>query len=294
MDPVKRYYLFFWDGGTTPRSSRECTYQVEPLVRHRAYAVNNIYEQRSIEDTIVYLHAACFSPVKDTWLSAIEAGNFSGWPTLSPDKVRKNLHKSDATVKGHMNQQRQNTLSTQRQAPSNAPNTVPEEIGKTNIVYATFVDAGQINSDLIGHFPTTSANGNRDVLVLFDYVTINILTEPMKNMGDQEIVRAYNKLIQDLIDHGFKPRLQRLDNKCSKALRSLLHQHYIQFQLAPPSMHHRNAAERAIQTFKNHFVAGLCSVDPNSPLRLWDRLLPQVTITLNRCHSVAIKIITIH
>jgi hypothetical protein len=46
-------------------------------------------------------------------------------------------------------------------------------------------------------------------------------------------------------------------------------------------MHLRNAAERDIQTFKNHFVAGLCSVDPNFPLGLWDRLLQKATITLN-------------
>jgi hypothetical protein len=76
----------------------------------------------------------------------------------------------------------------------------------------------------------------------------------MKSRGDQEMVRAYDKLIQELVDHGFKPRLQRLDNECSSALRSLLNQHDIQFQLAPPRMHHRNAAERAIQTFKNHFI----------------------------------------
>jgi hypothetical protein len=42
-----------------------------------------------MEDTIAYLHAACFSHIKDTWLSAIDAGNFAGWPELSPEKVRK-------------------------------------------------------------------------------------------------------------------------------------------------------------------------------------------------------------
>jgi hypothetical protein len=36
-----------------------------------------------------------------------------------------------------------------------------------------------------------------------------------------------------------------------------------------------------LKTFKNHFIAGLCSVDPNFPLKLWDKLLPQATITLN-------------
>jgi hypothetical protein len=130
-----------------------------------------------------------------------------------------------------MNQQRQNTHSTQQRAPSDAPNLVPEDIGKTNFVYATIVDAGLIQSNLTGRFPTTSAKGNKYFLALYDYDTNNILTEPMKNRGDQEMVRAYNKLIQDLIDHGFKPRLQRLDNECSKVLLSLLNQRDIQFQL---------------------------------------------------------------
>jgi hypothetical protein len=49
----------------------------------------------------------------------------------------------------------------------------------------------------------------------------------------------------------------------------------------PPHCHRCNAAERAIRTFKEHFFAGLSSVDPTFPLHLWDRLLPQAEITLN-------------
>jgi hypothetical protein len=48
-----------------------------------------------------------------------------------------------------------------------------------------------------------------------------------------------------------------------------------------PHYHRRNAAERAIRTFKEHFVAGLYSIDPSFPMHLWDRLLPQAEITLN-------------
>jgi hypothetical protein len=232
----------------------------------RPNAANNVYEKCSIYDTIAYLNATCFSPVKDTLIKVISAGNFSGWPGLSVDSVRKYLAKADATVKGHMHQQRQNTRSTKTRPPSTAPALEPTYTGKKDFMYATIVDSGQIHSDLTGRFPTTSAKGNKYVLVLYDYDTNNVITEPMKSRGDQEMVRAYNKLIQELVDHGFKPRLQRLDNECSSALRSLLNQHNIQFQLAPPHMHRRNAAERAIQTFKNHFIAGLCSVDPNSPL----------------------------
>ena len=49
----------------------------------------------------------------------------------------------------------------------------------------------------------------------------------------------------------------------------------------PPHVHRRNAAERAIRTFKNHFIAGLCSTDKGFPLTLWDKLLPQAELTLN-------------
>ena len=40
-------------------------------------------------------------------------------------------------------------------------------------------------------------------------------------------------------------------------------------------------AERAICTFKNHFIRCLCSVDKNFPLHLWCRLLDQAELTLN-------------
>jgi hypothetical protein len=55
----------------------------------------------------------------------------------------------------------------------------------------------------------------------------------------------------------------------------------INYQWVPPGTHCRNAAERAIQTFKNHFIAGLCSIDKDFPLHLWDRLVEQRFITLN-------------
>ena len=46
-------------------------------------------------------------------------------------------------------------------------------------------------------------------------------------------------------------------------------------------MHRVNAKERAIQTFKNHFIAGLCTFHKQFPMQLWDQLLPQAELTLN-------------
>ena len=39
-------------------------------------------------------------------------------------------------------------------------------------------------------------------------------------------------------------------------------------QFVEPHNHRVNAAERAIQTFKNHFISGLCTTDINFPLHL--------------------------
>ena len=55
----------------------------------------------------------------------------------------------------------------------------------------------------------------------------------------------------------------------------------LKFQLALLGCHCRNAAKQAICTFKNHFIAGLCSTDPKFPMALWCRLLQQVEITIN-------------
>ncbi len=63
--------------------------------------------------------------------------------------------------------------------------------------------------------------------------------------------------------------------------KSALTKHRIIYQLVPPHVHRRNAAERAIQTFKNHFLAGLASTDSTFPISEWDRLLPQAQLTLN-------------
>jgi hypothetical protein len=42
-----------------------------------------------------------------------------------------------------------------------------------------------------------------------------------------------------------------------------------------------NEAERAIQTFKDAFIAALATTDSNFPLQLWDRLMLQVQDMLN-------------
>ena len=52
-------------------------------------------------------------------------------------------------------------------------------------------------------------------------------------------------------------------------------------QLVEPHNKGVNAAEQAIQTFKDAFIAALATTDSNFPIQLWNKLTSQVQDTLN-------------
>ncbi len=72
-----------------------------------------------------------------------------------------------------------------------------------------------------------------------------------------------------------------MDNQAMKHIKKFLTEHECILQLVEPHNHRINAAERAIQTFKDAFIAALATTDSEFPLQLWGRLTPQVRDTLN-------------
>jgi len=246
--------------------------------------INNVLADATKPELAKYYHAACFSPVKSTWLKAIKQGFFKSWPGLTEELITKHLPASMNTSLGHMHQTRQGLRSTKTKT-SVDNQLVPDVTTRTNLVYATILDptdpTGNIYTDLCGRFPILSSQGNKYIFVLYDYDSNAILARAMKNRSDSEMVKVFTELADYLTTRGFKPQYQVLDNEASKALKKAIVGQNITYQLAPPGNHRQNNAERAIQTFKNHFVAGLCSVDGSFPLQQWDRMLEQATITLN-------------
>ncbi len=75
-----------------------------------------------------------------------------------------------------------------------------------------------------------------------------------------------------------------MDNECSIAVEQYICSEKINIQLVPLHNHQANANERAIATFKEHFIATLATVDQLCPLQLWDEFRPQVELTLNMLH----------
>ena len=72
-----------------------------------------------------------------------------------------------------------------------------------------------------------------------------------------------------------------MDNEAYTALNLTMTNMNIKYQLTPPRNHIAKNAERAIQKFKNNFIAGLCSIDKYFNLQLWDIILQQTKISLN-------------
>ena len=104
----------------------------------------------------------------------------------------------------------------------------------------------------------------------------------MKNRKKASQIKAVTKIIKKLKAAGLRPTFYILDNEVSTDPIAFLEtDKNITVQLASAGCHHRNAAERAIRTFKNYFIAGLCTAHKHYPLNKCDILLPQAVITLN-------------
>jgi hypothetical protein len=246
--------------------------------------LNNVYELTTKQQIVVYYHKACFSPVPSTWIKAIDAGFFATWPGLTSALVRNHLPKSEATCKGHMRTTRTNVRSTKPQPLLAGPSTDAPAVQpfREKECYLMPIDvSGKVYTDQTGRFPKFSSKGSKYLMVLYDFDTNAILAEPLKNKTAAEQLRATTVLHNYLQRRGFHPQFHIMDNECPITTKNYLHDSSINFQLVPPHLHRTNAAEKAIGTFKDHFIAGLCSVNPNFPMHLWCRLIPLAVTTLN-------------
>jgi len=217
-----------------------------------------------------------FSSPLSTWIAALNAGFLTTWPDLTAAQTRRHPPFSAAMIQGHLDQQRTNLRSTQTNSTTRPPTTVTES--QHHLIHDTATDStipaplrthtifadchlmtGQIATDMMtGRFLVSSSWGNSYMLVVYDYDSNYIHAEPLRSShSGTDILAAYKSSIALLTSHGLTPRLQRLDNEASLALQQFLTDESIDYQLAPPHVHRRNSAERAIRTFKNHFIAGL-------------------------------------
>jgi hypothetical protein len=246
---------------------------------------------------VQYLHGCCGSPVLSTWNKAIKNGNFITWPGIDSLSL-SSLPKSIASAKGHLDQERKNLQSTRVPGdPTIPPDTLADDdffplpdtpniksyLACAQIV--PFVAKNTAYHDLTGRFPHRSSRGNEYLLVVYDYDSNSILHCALKNKTGGEIKRGWLHIHEKLARGGNQPKIYILDNEASAELKRALAKYDLNYQLVPPHVHRRNAAERAIRTSKSHLLACLATCDPDFPISEWDRLLFQAELTLNLLRS---------
>jgi hypothetical protein len=95
-------------------------------------------------------------------------------------------------------------------------------------------------------------------------------------------LKAFGGIFQELTSCVFNPKLQTtMYNEESSELQSYFTENIMTYQLVPSHCHRRNADEHVIRTFKENFVAGLSSEDPDFPMHILYCLLPKAEKTLN-------------
>ncbi len=253
------------------------------------------YNLPSTRHLVKYLHAAAGSPVKSTFLRAINNGNYRSFPGLNATNVARYCpSNATATVLGHSTQTRQGIRSTRWATAANAlltanasTNMLPSTklfmaltTPDTDCATAIMPIATLFTNDL-GRFPIRAMSGNQYIMLAYHDATNVILVQPFQSQADHHRIPAYNTLVARLKARGLTVDRQVLDNQASQAMQQAIRDNGWVFQFVPPDMHRRNKAERAIRTFKAHFISILAGTDPAFPKNRWDLLLPQAELTVN-------------
>ena len=257
--------------------------------------INNVYELPSIEQTVRYLHAAAGHPTKHTWLKAIARGNYNSWPLITVSNVRKHFPESEETQLGHMRGARQGVRSTKPTGfsalgeDSNPPPLTRLE--KKGDIFVTHYELGEderlsntMFSDQTGAFPFVSSRNNRFIMVVHHVDSNSTWVEPLQNQLEGTLIAARTKILERMRRQGIMPKHQILDNQCSALMKLAMDATVLAdgstsrmtYELVPPEEHRRNIAEKAIQTFKDHFIGVLSGCAKSMPMHLWCQLLPQV------------------
>jgi hypothetical protein len=268
------------------------------------------------ENNVKFMHQSLCNPPKLSLLTVICCGFLRGAPHLSTHAVTKYLPPSPATSKGHMKRPRQGICSTTLKTPRlGVPVTVPDPVmpnlekssndndnddsrntSHFNLIddindhsmanvfcFGAFADkiSGVVYDDCTGKFPYMSLDGNVVFFVMYHYKTNAILATPIPSLNSSSILDSYKNNFEYLIAKGYQPKLNVMDNQATKVIKAYLAPQNVMLQLVEPHNHHVNAAERAIQTFKNCFIGALGTTDAVFPIQLWDKLTPQVRDSIN-------------
>jgi hypothetical protein len=260
---------------------------------------NAVFNLPNTRQSLLYHHALARFPPKETFLAVVLVGNYAMWPSLTTTFILKHFPNLDKTQKGHMKGQRKGVRSTKVAAPvtikvePGIANPPPPIIKKHyNIFVVMYKLLDTVHTDQTSTFSITLQQGYWYIMVGIHLDANYIFCKLMNNQTKGKMITDSQKKVDrmKLLALGLKHHC--LDNKCLAAFKACIAKNRMTHKLVPLDYHHRNIAERAIQTIKNHFISILSGVDDRFPLSLWCHLVQPVELTVNllRQSNVAQKV----
>jgi hypothetical protein len=124
-------------------------------------------------------------------------------------------------------------------------------------------------ADQTGLFAAVSSLGNKYVMTLHHVDSNSSWSEAMQNQLGGKLILARARALARMQHHGLIPKHQILDNQASAEYKAAIEASGMTYELVPPKEHQCNMAEKAIQTFKDHFVGVLSGCAPTMSIHLW-------------------------
>jgi hypothetical protein len=127
-------------------------------------------------------------------------------------------------------------------------------------------------TDQSGRFPITSAGGHKYTMVAVELDGNYIDAKPIKSRTARELTEAYKRIYTRWKATGvICPNWHVLDNKAPAEFLEAIRASGCRVEKTPADMHRRNIAERAIQTYKGHFISTLAGVSDDFPIHQWHK-----------------------
>jgi hypothetical protein len=243
----------------------------------------------SVSDFVNFWHAAYGSPAASTFLAAIDKG-YIRVPGLTSAKVRRHLPNTVATAHGHLTATRKGIQSTKSKPNSRDHDPALTEEDSQDILYPAEnrlwvrvddVQSGRIHADAAGPLPLRARSNALYQIIFYNEDANYIHIETTTSRGGPELLAALQRAVQFFRERGMPIQLIRMDNECAKLTKDWIKVETMSLELTPVAVHRTNKAERAIRTWKDHFIATLATTDPECPLFLWEDFKDQAELTLN-------------
>ena len=245
----------------------------------------------SVAEFVKFWHATYGSPAVSTFLAAIDK-SFIRVPGLTSAKVRRHPPDTLATAYGHLHATRKGIRSTKKTLSPVIPTSTAKSDDNVDSVSPLprerrvwfeihEVRAGRAHSDATGAMPQRGRSGALYQIVFYHEDSNVIHIETTRSRSGPDLLAALQRAVKFFTDRGAAPLLVRMDNECAVGTKNWLATTSIKLELTPVAQHRTNKAERAISTWKDHFIATLATTDPNCPLSLWEDFVEQAELTLN-------------